>query len=153
MTETSQNPPRIFDRLRRALAVALATISVLTLTSVGPSDTARAEPPARAAISANGTGGRVATVGPGVELTNEVVTVSWSGFRPTTQQNVYTVIILQCRANPVSLSDCYRADPFPDLANGNRVLDFTASDGTGSGNAPTSRPSSSPITSCPPMPP
>ncbi len=132
MTETSQNPPRIFDRLRRALAVALATISVLTLTSVGPSDTARAEPPARAATSANGTGGRVATVGPGVELTNEVVTVSWSGFRPTTQQNVYTVIILQCRANPVSLSDCYRADPFPDLANGNRVLDFTASDGTGS---------------------
>jgi hypothetical protein len=67
-----------------------------------------------------------------VDLTNEVVNVSWSGFRPTTQANVYTVIILQCRANPTSIDDCYTAQPFPDLANGNRLLDVTASDGTGS---------------------
>jgi ABC-type phosphate transport system substrate-binding protein len=65
-------------------------------------------------------------------LSNEVINISWSGFRPTTQQNIYTVIILQCKANPVSLADCFTAEPFPDLANGNRLLDSTAADGTGS---------------------
>jgi ABC-type phosphate transport system substrate-binding protein len=65
-------------------------------------------------------------------LSNEVINISWSGFRPTTQQNIYTVIILQCKANPVSLADCFLAEPFPDLANGNRLLDSTAADGTGS---------------------
>jgi ABC-type phosphate transport system substrate-binding protein len=65
-------------------------------------------------------------------LSNEVINISWSGFRPTTQQNIYTVIILQCKANPVTLADCFLAEPFPDLANGNRLLDSTAADGTGS---------------------
>jgi ABC-type phosphate transport system substrate-binding protein len=65
-------------------------------------------------------------------LSNEVINISWSGFRPTTQQNIYTVIILQCKANPVSLADCFLAEPFPDLATGNRLLDSTAADGTGS---------------------
>jgi ABC-type phosphate transport system substrate-binding protein len=39
---------------------------------------------------------------------------------------------MQCKANPVSLNDCFSAQPFPDLANGNRLLDSTAADGTGS---------------------
>jgi ABC-type phosphate transport system substrate-binding protein len=39
---------------------------------------------------------------------------------------------MQCKANPVSLADCFSAEPFPDLANGNRLLDSTAADGTGS---------------------
>ena len=106
--------------------------SLATLATVGRADTVLAEPPARAVATATGTGGRSASVSPGVELTNEVVTVSWSGFRPTTQANVYTVIVLQCRANPTSLDDCYTAEPFPALSNGNRLLDSTASDGTGS---------------------
>ena len=132
MTELSHSSPRIFDRLRRAVALALAVLSLSTLATVGRADTVLAEPPARAVATATGTGGRSASVSPGVELTNEVVTVSWSGFRPTTQANVYTVIVLQCRANPTSLDDCYTAEPFPALSNGNRLLDSTASDGTGS---------------------
>jgi ABC-type phosphate transport system substrate-binding protein len=114
------------------VALALAVLSLATLATVGRADTVLAEPPARAVATATGTGGRSASVSPGVELTNEVVTVSWSGFRPTTQANVYTVIVLQCRANPTSLDDCYTAEPFPALSNGNRLLDSTASDGTGS---------------------
>jgi ABC-type phosphate transport system substrate-binding protein len=114
------------------VALALAVLSLSTLATVGRADTVLAEPPARAVATATGTGGRSASVSPGVELTNEVVTVSWSGFRPTTQANVYTVIVLQCRANPTSLDDCYTAEPFPALSNGNRLLDSTASDGTGS---------------------
>lgn len=132
MTELSHSSPRIFDRLRRAAALALAVLSLSTFATVGRADTVLAEPPARAVATATGTGGRSASVSPGVELTNEVVTVSWSGFRPTTQANVYTVIVLQCRANPTSLDDCYTAEPFPALSNGNRLLDSSASDGTGS---------------------
>lgn len=132
MSETSTPSPRVSDRLRHAFALVLAALSVLVVTTAGRGGTALAEPAPRAPVTATGTDGRSATVSPGVDLTNEVVNLSWSGFRPTTQANVYTVIILQCRANPTSLDDCYSAQPFPDLANGNRLLDSTASDGTGS---------------------
>jgi len=130
--ESSTSSPRIADRLRRAAAIALAAFSVATLATAGHGSAVHAEPPARAVSTANGTGGRSATVSPGVDLTNEVVTVSWSGFRPTTQQNVYTVLVVQCEANPVSLDDCFTAEPFPALANGTRLVDSTAADGTGS---------------------
>lgn len=110
----------------------LAVFSLVSLTSFGAADSALAEPAPRSPVTASGTGGRSATVAPGVNLSNEVINISWSGFRPTTQQNIYTVIIMQCKANPVSLADCFTAEPFPDLANGNRLLDSTAADGTGS---------------------
>lgn len=110
----------------------LAVFSLVSLTSFGAADSALAEPAPRSPVTASGTGGRSATVAPGVNLSNEVINISWSGFRPTTQQNIYTVIIMQCKANPVSLADCFTAEPFPDLANGNRLLDSTATDGTGS---------------------
>jgi ABC-type phosphate transport system substrate-binding protein len=110
----------------------LAAFSLASLASFGAADSALAEPAPRSPVTATGTGGRTGTVSPGVDLSNEVINISWSGFRPTTQQNIYTVIILQCKANPVSLADCFTAEPFPDLANGNRLLDSTAADGTGS---------------------
>ena len=132
MPESSTSSPRIADRLRRAAAIALAAFSVVILATAGHGSAVHAEPPARALTTATGTGGRSATVSPGVDLTNEVVTVSWSGFRPTTQQNVYTVLVVQCEANPVSLDDCFTAEPFPALANGTRLVDSTAADGTGS---------------------
>ena len=110
----------------------LAAFSLATLASVGSANSVSAEPAPRSPATATGTGGRSATVTPGADLSNEVINISWSGFRPTTQQNIYTVIILQCKANPVSLADCFSAEPFPDLANGNRLLDSTAADGTGS---------------------
>ena len=132
MTEASKSLPQIGDRLRRACALMLTAFSLASLASFGAADSAFAEPAPRSPVTASGTGGRSATVSPGVDLSNEVINISWSGFRPTTQQNVYTVIILQCKANPVSLADCFSAEPFPDLANGNRLLDSTAADGTGS---------------------
>ena len=132
MTEVSKSLPRIGDRLRRLCALMLAVFSLASLASFSAADSALAEPTPRTPVTATGTGGRSATVSPGVELSNEVVNVSWSGFRSTTQQNVYTVIVMQCKANPVSLNDCFSAQPFPDLANGNRLLDSTAADGTGS---------------------
>ena len=132
MTEASKSLPRIGDRLRRLCALTLAAFSLATLASVGTADSVSAEPAPRSPVTATGTGGRSGTVSPGVDLSNEVINISWSGFRPTTQQNIYTVIILQCKANPVSLEDCFTAEPFPDLANGNRLLDSTAADGTGS---------------------
>ena len=132
VTEASKSLPQIGDRLRRACALMLAAFSLATLASVGSANSAFAEPAPRSPATATGTGGRSATVTPGVDLSNEVINISWSGFRPTTQQNIYTVIILQCKANPVSLADCFLAEPFPDLANGNRLLDSTAADGTGS---------------------
>ena len=132
VTEASKSLPRIGDRLRRLCALTLAAFSLASLASVGTGDSVSAEPAPRSPVTATGTGGRTGTVSPGVDLSNEVINISWSGFRPTTQQNVYTVIILQCKANPVSLADCFSAEPFPDLANGNRLLDSTAADGTGS---------------------
>ena len=133
MTEASKSLPQIGDRLRRACALMLAAFSLASLASFGAADSVSAEPAPRSPVTATGTGGRSGTVSPGVDLSNEVVNVSWSGFRPTTQQNVYTVIVMQCKANPVSLDDCFSADPFPNLSNGNRLLDSTAADGTGSG--------------------
>jgi len=132
VTEASKSLPQIRDRFRRLCALMLAVFSLVSLTSFGAADSALAEPAPRSPVTASGTGGRSATVAPGVNLSNEVINISWSGFRPTTQQNVYTVIIMQCKANPVSLADCFSAEPFPDLANGNRLLDSTAADGTGS---------------------
>lgn len=132
MTEVSKSLPRIGDRLRRLCALMLAVFSLASLASFSAADSALADLAPRTPVTATGTGGRSATVSPGVELSNEVVNVSWSGFRSTTQQNVYTVIVMQCKANPVSLNDCFSAQPFPDLANGNRLLDSTAADGTGS---------------------
>ena len=132
VTEASKSLPRIGDRLRRLCALTLATFSLASLASVGTGDSVSAEPAPRSPVTATGTDGRSGTVSPGVDLSNEVINISWSGFRSTTQQNIYTVIILQCKANPVSLADCFTAEPFPDLANGNRLLDSTAADGTGS---------------------
>jgi ABC-type phosphate transport system substrate-binding protein len=132
VTEASKSLPQIGDRLRRLCALMLAAFSLASLASFGAADSALAEPAPRSPVTATGTGGRTGTVTPGVDLSNEVINISWSGFRPTTQQNIYTVIILQCKANPVSLADCFTAEPFPDLANGNRLLDSTAADGTGS---------------------
>ncbi len=132
MTEASKSLPQFGDRLRRLCALMLAAFSLVSLASFGTADSVSAEPAPRSPVTTLGTGGRSGTVSPGVDLSNEVINISWSGFRPTTQQNIYTVIILQCEANPVSLADCFTAEPFPDLANGNRLLDSTAADGTGS---------------------
>ena len=76
--------------------------------------------------------GRVLTVSPGDDLRNEVVRVTWSGFRPTFPDGTYGVQIYQCKANPTRLADCNVADAFPAAAEGNKLIGFTSEDGTGS---------------------
>ena len=77
MTEASKSLPRIGDRLRRLCALMLAAFSLATLASVGAADSASAEPAPRSPVTASGTGGRSATVSPGVDLSNEVINISW----------------------------------------------------------------------------
>lgn len=76
--------------------------------------------------------GRAVTLSQATDLINQVVTVSWSGFRPTLSNGNFNTIILQCKVNPTSLADCYTANPYPDPADGNRVLGITDSSGSGS---------------------
>ena len=91
-----------------------------------------AEPPVRADSMGVGTSGRAGSASPGTALSNEVLTVSWSGFTPTLPNGLYGVLIVQCKGTPATLADCYTAEPYPDITNGTRVLSSTGSDGTGS---------------------
>jgi ABC-type phosphate transport system substrate-binding protein len=77
---------------------------------------------------------RTASVSPGTNLTDEVVKVSWAGFRPTDNNNgLYGVTIMQCRANPKSVDkDCNTDETFPYSLDGNQQPGTTAQDGTGS---------------------
>ena len=70
---------------------------------------------------------------PGSSLTDQAVTVSWSGFTPTTPEGLHQVIIVQCTEDPSSLADCFTEAPFPSSADGNQVVNgVTRADGTGS---------------------
>jgi len=117
---------------RRLVALALAAVSISMIGMGLGSRTVSAEPPVRDVATGTGTDNRAAAVSPGTALTNEVVTVSWSGFTQSGDQGQFAVLIVQCKQNPVSLADCYTAEAYPSIANGNRVLSKTAPDGTGS---------------------
>ena len=118
--------------IRRRLALFLALVSMSSIGMGLAGQRVSAEPPVRSDTTGSGTGGRGGTVGPGTELVNEVVTVGWSGFNPTLPNGLFGALIVQCKGNPVSMADCYNAEPYPDLVNGTRVLSTTGSDGTGS---------------------
>jgi hypothetical protein len=75
---------------------------------------------------------RVVVVEPATNLTDAVVSVSWSGFRPSQPDGSARVQLLQCRANPKSvLRDCNTEETFPFSLNGNQQLGTTGKDGTG----------------------
>ena len=65
---------------------------------------------------------RTLTVSPASSLTDQAVTVSWAGFTPTTPEGLNQVIVVQCKAHPASLDDCFTAQPFPNSANGNEIV-------------------------------
>jgi len=121
---------KILLRQRFALVIAMVSIGMIGM-GLG-SQKVMAEPPVRADGSATGTNSRGGIVSPGTSLTNEVVTVSWTGFTPTLPNGLYGVLIVQCKGTPATLSDCYTVEPYPDLANGTRVMSTTGTDGTGS---------------------
>ena len=118
--------------MRQRIALVLAVVSISMIGTGLGTHKAMAEPPVRADGSATGTNSRGGIVSPGTSLTNEVVTVSWTGFTPTLPNGLYGVLIVQCKGTPASLSDCYTVEPYPDLANGTRVMSTTGTDGTGS---------------------
>ena len=118
--------------IRERLAIVLALVSISMVGMGLGSQRVSAEPPVRADATGTGTSGRAGTASPGTALSNEVITVSWSGFTPTLPNGLYGVLIIQCKGTPVTLADCYAAEPYPDISNGTRVLSSTGSNGTGS---------------------
>jgi ABC-type phosphate transport system substrate-binding protein len=129
-----QNSSEVREKssIRQRVALALAMVSIAMIGTGLGSHKVMAEPPVRADSTATGTSGRAGSTSPGTALSNEVVTISWSGFTPTLPNGLYGVLIVQCKGTPTSLADCYSAEPYPDLANGTRVMSTTGSDGTGS---------------------
>lgn len=107
-------------RFARVLATIVGVAMLMAATGLAIA------PPATSQV------GRTATVSPDGGLANDVVTVRWEGFRPTTGLGLYSVIVLQCRANPTSLDDCFTDAPFPQLGEGSRQLASTGPDGRGS---------------------
>jgi hypothetical protein len=60
------------------------------------------------------------------------VQVKWSGFRPTRRGGTFSVVVLQCTADPKSvLRDCNIGETFPFSLTGNLQETTTAKDGTG----------------------
>src|SRR5215831_18460789 len=107
-------------RAFRRLLVAGAAVCVLATTLSIPSGAA---PRARH---------REVVVDPSTALTDAVVSVSWSGFRPSQPDGSSRVQLLQCKANPKSvLRDCNTDETFPFSLDGNQQLATTAKDGTG----------------------
>jgi ABC-type phosphate transport system substrate-binding protein len=114
----------MFPFVRRSLAVG----AVLTMAAVAV--------PAGVGSADSGVDGRVVAAGPSTDLGTQVVTVSWTGFRPTRRSTgQYTVNVVQCRENPTSLADCFMNQAFPNADDGNQVTGaITAADGTGKVN-------------------
>ncbi|MBJ7509468.1 MAG: substrate-binding domain-containing protein, partial [Ilumatobacteraceae bacterium] len=129
-----QNPLEVGEKtsIRQRVALVLALVSIAMIGTGLGTHKVMAEPPVRADSTGIGTSGRAGSVSPGTALSNEVVTVSWSGFNPTLPNLLYSVLIVQCKGVPVTLEDCYTAEPYPDISNGTRVLSSTGADGTGS---------------------
>lgn len=78
---------------------------------------------------------RTLSVSPGTGLIDQVVSVHWTGFHPTTSVGLYTVSVFQCKGNPKSLNDCFTLirPPAGLDATGSGVQDaVTKRDGTGS---------------------
>ena len=134
--------------VRTRVAIVLAVVSISLIGMGLGSQRVSAEPPVRDDATATGTNNRSGIVSPGTALTNEVVTVSWSGFTPTLPNGLYGVLIIQCKTNPVSMSDCYTAEPYPDITNGTRVLSTTGSNGTGSARIEVRPASFLPLLNC-----
>ena len=129
-----QDPLEVGEKtsIRQRVALVLALVSIAMIGTGLGTHKVMAEPPVRADSTGIGTSGRAGSVSPGTALSNEVVTMSWSGFNATLPNLLYSVLIVQCKGIPVTLEDCYTAEPYPDIYNGTRVLSSTGSDGTGS---------------------
>jgi ABC-type phosphate transport system substrate-binding protein len=114
----------IRSRVARPRAVAAPLFAVLALVAASATTAVIA--------SSAGAATRTLTVTPATGLINQAVQVSWTGFNPTTDTGLNQVIILQCKAHPTSLADCYTQAPFPSSANGNEIVNgVTHADHTG----------------------
>ena len=113
----STRPSARIRTLRRCLAAG-AALCVLTTTLSVPTSAAARE--------------RKVVVQPATGLSDQVVDVSWSGFRPTKKNGTFSVVVLQCKDDPKSvLRDCNTADTFPFSFTGNLQHATTTKNGTG----------------------
>jgi hypothetical protein len=100
--------------------VAAAALCVLVTTTISVVPTGAAPQP------------RFVVVEPATNLGDQVVLVSWAGFRPTKKDSTYAVVVLQCKENPKSvLRDCNTEETFPFSLTGNLQESRTTKDGTG----------------------
>lgn len=106
---------------------SLAAVSIVCLSTGGILATTSA--PGRADAT-----DRALSVSQPDDLYTQVVKVSWSGFTPTRRTTgQFTVNVVQCKANPASLADCFTKQAYPNPENGTQVTGATTrSDGTGS---------------------
>jgi ABC-type phosphate transport system substrate-binding protein len=75
---------------------------------------------------------RTAEASPATDLGDQVVAVSWQGFRPTRPDGTFGVTILQCRQHPESVQNDCNSDTFPLSFDGNQAQGVTQPNGTGS---------------------
>jgi ABC-type phosphate transport system substrate-binding protein len=111
---------RARPRAGRALAIVLfsATVSVALLFNHG--------------AGAGATGSvRRAEASPATNLGDQVVAVSWQGFRPTRPDGTFGVTILQCRQHPKSVDNDCNTATFPLSFYGNQAQGVTQPNGTG----------------------
>ena len=143
---------RAGTRLLLSIAVGLVVATPMAIATSGPAHADDSE------VTVPAPGGGSVTVEKTEGLVNEVIVVSWDGFRPSQNpisdvfsiyHTRYPVRVYQCRtADPVGPADCYGSDIYdypgredPDIPNwdlgrpdgpSNWLQTATAADGTGS---------------------
>jgi len=162
---TLGRPPARRRRLRALVVVLAALTGMLSLTAI--SGRARAaDPPAASGTTVDGpVPGASVTVAQTKDLVNQVVQVTWKGFKPSTStfltdSTLNPVRVYQCKANPTSPKDCYGntgqglAEGTDDALGGipegpsNSQDALTAPDGTGSALVEVRTKLESPLLGC-----
>ena len=151
-------------RLRAFVVVLAALMGMLSL--VATSGRARAADPAPSGTTVAGpVPGASVTVDQTKDLVNQVVQVSWKGFKPSTStfltdSTLNPVRVYQCHGNPTSPKDCYGNteqglasvgdDPLGGIPEGpsNAQDALTAPDGTGSALVEVRTSLESPLLGC-----
>jgi hypothetical protein len=138
---------RAFGSRATGLLIAAALIvAALAAGSAGLGPVAPAQAASIGTTVAGPTKGSSVTVSQTVNLVNQVVHVSWKGFRPSEPQQLdsgttYPVKVYQCTADPKGPEDCYGSSVYANgpgqgtnLPDGpsNAIATITNRDGTGS---------------------
>ncbi len=154
IVQLHRRPQGLRRRVVRVVRVAALTVQValiaLTSSSLLLAPSAGAAAGSQTTVSGTTvpgpTAGSTVTVSQTSNLTNQVVHVSWTGFRPSnppilTPSTLYPVKVYECTANPSGPKDCYGSSSYaqgpgagtnyPDGPT-NAITTVTGDNGTGS---------------------